>query len=129
MTGCITSPFKLIGMLFQGIISGVKWCIEAGVKGWVILGITCFVLLIVGLNQCTPPKSNIVLPPKTINEPAKTEAPYYVTADETVYYMQKYHWQGEVILIIENYWLLKGNTWAYTNGAKALSGKLKVYRR
>jgi hypothetical protein len=52
-----------------------------------------------------------------------------VTADANTYFMEKYHWQGS-ILIIENYWELKNGAWVNSGGrAMTLSGKLKVVTR
>lgn len=132
LRGCLLLPFKLIPWLIRQIINGVKWCINAGTKGWIILGVVGFIVLIMLLGQCSycmnpaPP----TLPTKTIDEPTKIEAPYYLAVGKDMYYMEKFHWQGSV-LIIENYWKLEGNKWISSEGrAKALSGsKLKPYKR
>ena len=128
MRGCLLAPFKLFGIIFRVIGAGIVWCWDSGIKGFVVAGA---VILLFGLllGQCNNPKSNGTVITTGVNLPTKVEAPYYVTADAKTYFMEKYHWQGS-ILIIENYWELKNGAWVNSGGrAMTLSGKLKVVTR
>ena len=102
MRGCLLAPFKLFGIIFRAIGAGIVWCWDSGIKGFVVAGA---VILLIGLllGQCNNPKSTGTVITTGVNLPTKVAAPYYVTADAKTYFMEKYHWQGS-ILIIENYW-------------------------
>lgn len=131
LRGCLIAPFKIIPFIIRGLINGVKWCINAGVKGWIILGVVGFILLLGTLGQCSYCMNpGVEIPPsQAVGVPSKAEAPYYAKIGNEIYYTEKYHWQGSV-LIIENYWKLEKGEWVNSEGrAKAITGKIKVYPR
>jgi hypothetical protein len=129
LKGCLLAPFRLVAVLFRAIKEGIVWCFENGIKGFVVAGA---VIILIGLilgRTCganSTPLSNIAITGDDI--PTKTEAPYLVLiASGPDYFTQKYHWQGN-LLIMENYWYLKDGKWI--NGtADAISGSIKIENR
>lgn len=133
MKGCLLFPFKVLVAIPQFLINGGKWCLENGIKGFIVFGV--FVLIIAAIfgkmtscGQKSPP-AEISQPNTTTNMPSITQAPFYVQTDDKLYYVEKYHWQTGSLLIIQDYWFVKGDHWVNVDKALAVSGKPQVGKR
>lgn len=134
MKGCLLAPFRIIAAIPTLIIEGGKWCLANGKVGFIVFGI---VVLIISfglgkLSSCGQHGPDIKdLPTAIIDMPSKSTAPYYAITSDKIYYMAKYHWQTGSLLIIEDYWTVKGDRWVNVGEDKALAiaGKPKVGKR
>jgi len=130
MKGCLLAPLRIIVALPVLLIEGAKWCLKNGMKGFIAFGVFMLIIAVILGKTCggsAPDKADI--PTGGDNMPTKIEAPYYVTTGSEQYFVEKYHWQGS-LLLIQNYWELKGGDWVNSGDkARALSNKPKVVKR
>ena len=134
LKGCLLAPFKFIVTIFRLIIFVIVWCLKNGIKGFVVASvIVIFIGFILGKtcggNSGTSTSSSISTTIAAIgfNIPDKITAPYYIMDGADNYYTQKYHWQGN-LLILDNYWYLKDGKWV-NRPADAISGTIKIITR
>ena len=131
MKGCLLAPFTFLAFLWHSLWKGVFWCFENGMKGFIAGGVVVIIIGVILGQSCNGGGAKGKISDITttgIGIPTKIEAPYYISVTNgDDFYTQSYHWQGN-LLILENYWYLKDGKWL-KGPADAISGTIKVVTR
>lgn len=130
--GCLLGLFTWPRALFY-------WARENGLKGWIVLAVIVFVLLLGvvvvesaiknSINTVTPSYTDQLVAPG----PTRAEAPYKIVTDTRVYYALIAIENNDGTVTMTNYYeLLHKNEWVLTEGVLVLDdnyGTIEVTKR